>query len=726
MENTKVENIIKLIKEANIELAFEKIEFLSAKDHKHSLEINTLSSRFNDLKHQNSLGTISNENYNIERNSIVANLLNTVTEIGKNNEIEKSNSYDIFKRNKPLEKLISEITGTKLRDLIKIKLLEQPHLSDEEEERRERQNYTESEEILYALKLHLTKVFNWSKEISFKDLNKSKAISKIYIDLDLYLTPTRQNLIKDFDKVDKTKLSELIEENESHIMILGHPGAGKTTSMQHLCQSILKKGIRKYEVPLLIRLRELNPSNPRNYDKEESNLINQIYDIFDIQIKFDPKDSKRYIKSTKEKIVYYLLENLKPIIVLDGYDEIVNNQQRRDLISDLRELCLKAKGAKVILTSRIADFQFNIENSISYEICPLNNNQIKDFTFKWLGDKEKAQDLQRQIFSSPFSDTAIRPLTLAHLSAIFERYGKIPDKPKTVYRKIINLLLEEWDAQRSIKRISKYSNFETDRKFEFLSNLAYSLTTQYSTSTFGKRNLSEIYKSICSDFHLPEAEVIDVVDELESHSGLFVQAGYDWYEFAHKSLQEYLTAEYVVKFPIIPEDVHFLNKLPNELALVIAISSNPTLYFSILILQRFKSKILDGDFLESFLNRLIIEKPDFKSNPLLIISILFIFKVTLGNNAQKRNLNKANLSKKQSETLRLIDDFFNIKEVQESIPKFLNYYKPKSAVQMGRNELIQFNKLRNVDGINSGLQPNILYGKPEYFEKRRKTVSNKA
>ncbi len=42
-----------------------------------------------------------------------------------------------------------------------------------------------------------------------------------------------------------------------------------------------------------------------------------------------------------------------------------------------------------------------------------------------------------QIKKSPFADTAIRPLTIAHLCAIFERAGRIPDKPKTFYRKIV-------------------------------------------------------------------------------------------------------------------------------------------------------------------------------------------------------------------------------------------------------------------------------------------------
>ena len=46
--------------------------------------------------------------------------------------------------------------------------------------------------------------------------------------------------------------------------------------------------------------------------------------------------------------------------------------------------------------------------------------------------------------------------------------------------------------------------------------------------------------------------IASVIAELESHTGLFIQSGFDQFEFAHKSLQEFLTAEYLVKLPSIP------------------------------------------------------------------------------------------------------------------------------------------------------------------------------
>ena len=123
------------------------------------------------------------------------------------------------------------------------------------------------------------------------------------------------------------------------------------------------------------------------------------------------------------------------------------------------------------------------------------------------------------------------------------------------------------------------SNFEVDRKSEFLANLAYVLTMSVNGSRYTKSDLVSAYGKMHDNFGLPGKEAAKVANELESHTGLFVQSGYDAFEFSHKSLQEYLTAEFIVRLPSIPEPQRTLLRLPNELAIATAISSQPSLYF---------------------------------------------------------------------------------------------------------------------------------------------------
>jgi hypothetical protein len=241
-----------------------------------------------------------------------------------------------------------------------------------------------------------------------------------------------------------------------------------------------------------------------------------------------------------------------------------------------------------------------------------------------LNNKELATNLFKQLKNSPFFDTTIRPLTLAHLCAIYEREGKIPEKPRSVYRKVINLLLEEWNLQRNISRESHYSNFEIDRKSDFLAYLAYQLTIENSSSVFSREDLNRAYLEICENFSLPKKEATKVVDELESHNGLFIQSGYERFQFPHKSIQEFLTAEFLVKSFALP-DINTLLKIPNELALAVSIASVPSTYFAALILNYFKENLSNSNFIEPFINRILIEKPDFKPSLEMGVSFAYIY-----------------------------------------------------------------------------------------------------
>src|SRR5262249_6237409 len=141
------------------------------------------------------------------------------------------------------------------------------------------------------------------------------------------------------------------------------------------------------------------------------------------------------------------------------------------------------------------------------------------------------------------------------------------------YRKIIQLLLEQWDRERNVKRKSRYAGFTPEEKEEFLSHLAYDLTISTGRSIFEEGALRESYDRIYNNFPLDAAEREEVIAEVESHTGLFLESGFERYEFMHKSIQEFLTAEYIVRLGSIP-DLTSIDGLGAEMAIAVAISSN--------------------------------------------------------------------------------------------------------------------------------------------------------
>ena len=477
---------------------------------------------------------------------------------------------------------------------------------------------------------HVTFVKNWSKEVSFNEAREAKSTTEIYVELDIYLYPTRIRMPD--EQIDTIPLKKILSHTKKHIVLLGQVGAGKTTSMKTLCNSVLYDEDfydEEFSWPVLIRFRDFNLLKG---EKEKLSLVlGKLREIFCLHIETKNLSEERaeFVGNVKDKLVLDILNTMPILLILEGFDEI---NYRRDRDTILKEIAILAQGvekSRIIITSRPSDFNYSIENVSKFDIAPLSESQIIEFSQKWLMSPHLSEDFIKQIKSSPFYDTSIKPLNLAHLCAIYERIGRIPDKPKTVYRKLVNLLLEEWDEQRMIRRKSKYAKFEVDRKIEFLSALAFKLTTSAVSQVFRKSTLKSQYISLYEDFDLKRSEAGEVVNEIESHTGLIIQSGYDQYEFAHKSLQEYLCAEYIVKLPYLPHSK--LSRIPNEMAVAVAISSNPSEYFYSSVARIVSDSLCDSGYLGPFINRLILEKPDFRKSKKLGLAFLVLYSKYIGS-----------------------------------------------------------------------------------------------
>lgn len=513
-----------------------------------------------------------------------------------------------------------------------------------------------------SLSNHLKQVEIWASEISFKELSRPKSIDRTFIELDSYLTPKRKSFDNNNNK--KYKLLQYIENNiDKNIIILGQPGAGKTTSIKKICQNLLhnESCFPNLSFPIVIRLKELT---------NNETLLKKLFFIFNFNL-FLKNEKGDFIISTNnayenkeyfQSEFYELLDELKLLLIIDGLDEI-EEHKRNEIIKELQIIAFSFFKSRFILTCRTADYNYQIENSIETEICDLSESQIQNFVLFWLNDEIKSNNFLKKIEQSSFSDTILRPLNLAHLLAIFERENDIPEKPKSVYRKLINVILEEWDQQRQIVRKSKYANFQYDIKFEFLSNLSFELTTTYNTYIFTKSLLEQVYKDICTNYNLPISESRQVINEIESHNGLIIQSSYESYEFAHKSLQEYLCASYLCGLKKIPKRRTLIN-IPNELAICVAISSNHNEYFFDLILNDLKEYKFSPSFVLSFINRLIIEKVDFYQNPNIVIALLFIL----------TKVDQESFSKKNEFKIEIFDKFFNEYKLFPIIEQIGQYY----------------------------------------------------
>jgi hypothetical protein len=114
-----------------------------------------------------------------------------------------------------------------------------------------------------------------------------------------------------------------------------------------------------------------------------------------------------------------------------------------------------------------------------------------------------------------------------------------------------------------------------------------------------------------------------VAREIESHTGLLVQTGFETYEFAHRSLHEYLCAEYIVGYPEFANAVGAFDTFASEYALAISLSTAPSRFMAT-VLFRCSMERVELASLDTFVRRLAVERPDFGKDPVLGCALLLL------------------------------------------------------------------------------------------------------
>lgn len=553
---------------------------------------------------------------------------------------------------------------------------------------------------------HISEISRWAHIVNFSDLDRKKTLGSVYIQLDTYLLPAKRHI----SLVERNKtiaLENAVLDGKEHCIILGQPGAGKTTSLKKVCDIIIKeKRKTKYNFPILLRLRELGDINTN------TPILEYISKVFPFEFEFkDNKESRFSVgeeDARKDSIVSFLNE-IGPIIILDGFDELKDANAKSIVLKELRILAAKLTTAKLVLSCRTGEFNYELDHSRTFEIAPLTQEQIELFVNKWLNDKVKARDFLQKVKNSPFADTSIKPLSLAHICAIYDRIGNIPEQPKTIYKKVVNLLIEEWDEQRSIIRESEFSSFQSYKKFEFLTHLSFLLTVTHQATIFTKEQIKTAYQNICEDHDLPKTSGNKVVSELESHTGLFIESGYEKFEFVHKSIQEYLTADYLVKLPSLNTVRKHFETLSSELAIAVSISSNPSLYFVELVLNYFLRLDLSSSFYSSFTSRIISENPAFKTNKLVSVASLAL--ISRWINPENKNFNSvkaADFDSKIYSSFFNLADSLNLKDQKDNIFEYYQYH-----MDIHNNRFVELIRIKEPE--NHKRLPNKIYLPMDFF-----------
>lgn len=462
----------------------------------------------------------------------------------------------------------------------------------------------------YDLQRHIISIENWSSSINMFGMSAPLDIERSSIELSISSQPR-----KFFSRRDSNRPIKEIDVvcHENSVVIIGDPGSGKTTIIKRMIRKIILSeslgGSDIYNFPILVFGREICDGNSLFQD-----LFSKIgYSLCPVAPNLSVKEAVEWrrqqaihtISATKAALL-----NANVLIFIDGIDEM-SLDSREIFNRDVEELNNSLSNGKIIMTCRSGDWTTSLSNFSILEMMPLAEEEISNIIVRWSDDKLA---FMSAIDGIPYQDLLDRPLFLTILILLYNQTGYLPERPVDVYQKIVMLLLEKWDNQRGIKRISKFSDFWPEAKFRFLTHIAFDLISE-GKSRFSIVEARGVISTVGTLFGLNPWDAASILQELEAHTGLIVESGFENYEFCHLTVQEFLAGYHLVSLPNVEVAKDLLAVSPSAVAIAVSLSANSTEYFSEVIIKyielctRNHGSMKNLDSLRPFVARLKLENP---------------------------------------------------------------------------------------------------------------------
>ena len=349
------------------------------------------------------------------------------------------------------------------------------------------------------------------------------------------------------------------------LSIIGPPGSGKTTLLRHVAFTLAKGG--RYaskrgafsRIPILVNLREHTfPTSLTSLSLAD--LLRQSL------VALDRPEPPSWIETN--------LKHGKFAILLDGLDEISQQGSRMALVDWLGHQSSAQNGNLFILTSRPFGYRENpIGSAIVVEVQALAERQISSFVNQWYkaisirshgADNESSQlaakrgsaDLLARLDQTPslFELTA-NPLLLTMLVNVhYYHVGALPGSRAELYDEICDVFLAKRDQSRGIR-----VDIPGPQKRAGLRALAYEMTSREVVEV--KANDASSWIAPVLDKMPKKIEPLEFLRNIEDSAGLLVEKERGVYSFAHRTFQEYLTAEFIQETGRVNEIVSKITSL---------------------------------------------------------------------------------------------------------------------------------------------------------------------
>ncbi|MEH1797753.1 MAG: NACHT domain-containing NTPase [Nostoc sp.] len=396
------------------------------------------------------------------------------------------------------------------------------------------------------------------------DISRPVAIDDIYIDVNilqeiasfqwLEITDLQNLDPKEFDRfglgeADQNQIPGIqAVETYSKLRVLGKPGVGKTTFLQHLAIQCNQSAFAANQVPIFITLRNF---------AEESKVTNEFSLLKYIRQEFFTSGISDH------SVIETLLSAGRVLLLLDGMDEVLN-QESNAVLSEIRRFSEKYHKSQLVATCRTASQKLRLRGFTDVEIAPFTLEQIGAFAQKWFVafTKTNTEDGQAQCVEFieklelaenwQFRQLVVTPLFLHLACWVFHGQEKFPTKRTDFYKQGLDLLLSKWDEAKGIERDDIYRGFLLPQKLKLLSQIA-AATFEQGHYFFEQRVVEQYIGDYIQNLtNVPiDAESLQIESEaalksMEAQHGLLAERARGIFSFSYLAFQEYFTARKIV------------------------------------------------------------------------------------------------------------------------------------------------------------------------------------
>jgi hypothetical protein len=409
----------------------------------------------------------------------------------------------------------------------------------------------------------------------------------------LYIDRTLHPALASTVSTDGMSSEALLSRYGGRTVIVGHPGAGKSTFVTHMAYTAAMQS-KAVLAPIVIKCRDFG-SEP------DLPPIDQIVRSLSVE----------YSVSTAKEDVEYLLALGRCLVIFDGVDEYVDVQHRRQQIAAIELLAMNFPLASIVCTTRKMGYESAKFRDDLFELLELHeytDEQVVDYATRWFALMGRP-DRDRQAFlieSNDIVEIRCNPLMLSLLCTLYRVRGYIPMNRRDVYKECADLLFYGWDALRHIPQPVDNRRYGHN----LMEDLAHFFFTFPSAAAgVEERQLVRLVAQYFRDTagveeHESLERASNFLEFCATRAWLLTAAGFNsrgqrLFAFTHRTFMEFYTAEALIRRSDSYESARD--------AIVRAFRSNPSSVLPELMAQAYENRSHRGA--ESLLRDMIRNHP---------------------------------------------------------------------------------------------------------------------